>query len=165
MPTNQIQNQSTPSLRLSILGELSTIQPSLQVGNNWWSLMKVTPFPSMSEMVCITWTWFHLWMTIWSGTHMSASLPMALGTPTPLMKNFSSMLLMLSLTFPGSNNDAMHVKRLICSLPLQRLSLHLLTHRLPKPDALLSSIHYPSCPKRYVIAFLISMPSYPISAG
>ena len=125
---NQIQNRSTPSLRLSILGELSTTHPSLPVGNNWCSLMKATLFPSMSEMVCITWTWSCLWMTIWSDTHMSSSLPMALGTLTPLMRNSSSMLLMPSLPFPGSNNDAMHVKRLICSLSLPHLSLHHLTH-------------------------------------
>ena len=145
-------------LRLSISGELSMIQPSLQVGNNWWSLMKAVLFPSMSKMVCITWTWSRLRMMIWSDTHMSPSLPMVLGTPTPLMRNSSSMLLMPSLTFLGSNIDIMHVKRLICSLSLPRLSLHHLTQRLPNPDSVLSSIHYPSCPKCYVIASLISMP-------
>ena len=62
-------------------------------------------------------------------------------------------------------SNATHMKRLICSRSLPRLPLHHLIHRLPNPASLLSSMHYPSCPKRYVVAFPISIPSYPIWLG
>ena len=95
---------------------------------------------------------------------MFSSPQMALGTLTPSMRNSSSMPLTPSLTFPGSNSNATHVKRLICSRSLAcsppSLDAPITQARLASVLHLLSLL--PQC---YVVASLISMPSYPISDG
>ena len=85
--------------------------------------------------------------------------------PDSLNEEFFLMQLMPSWTFPGSNSNVIHVKRLICSGFPPRLPLHHSTHRLLKPDSLLFCIHYPLCLKRSVIAFLTSMLSCLILVG
>ena len=141
------------------------IQQSLQEGNNWWLLMKTTLFPYMSTMVCITWTWSRLLMTIWNITHMSSSLQMPLGTPMSLMKSSSSILPMPLLISQASNNAEMPMRLLICFLPLLLPFPHHLIHRLLKPDLFPSSTHCLFCLKHYIIIFLILTHCCQISVG
>ena len=164
-PINRIQSRFTPNPRLNISGSLPMTQPNQRAGNNWWSPMKVTPSPFMFAMVRITWTWSHLLMMIWNGTHKFSSLPTVLGTQTPSMRNSCLMHLTPLWTFPGSKSDVINVQRLICSRFPPRLPLHHSTNRLLKPDSPLLCIPYPICLKCFVVAFLTLMLSCLISAG